>query len=219
MKKSVVLFLAALFVFSVSFGQKSQKELKSEVKEKASKNARKEQKKLEKDGWRTDPGSLPMDKLLDAAWEKQLQTDDQGQPLYMYADGNAVASDKTAGNMQAIETAKLALAGQVSTNIASLVSANIGNTQLSTQSGESVTEVVQSAKNVIAQKMGKVEPFFKLYRSSDTYKNLEKGKIEVQVRLFYNSSQALNTAKEEVKKVLKDKLNANEEDLKKLMGM
>jgi len=115
--------------------------------------------------------------------------------------------------MQAIETGKLQLAGLIQTNMSSLINANIGNSQLSTSDAASVTEVVQSAKNMIAMEMGYVNPFFKIYR------NLKEDKIEVQVRLFYDVKQSLEIAKKVVRKELKDKLKMNEQQLDKLMGL
>ncbi|MDO9580030.1 MAG: hypothetical protein Q7J06_05620 [Bacteroidales bacterium] len=57
------------------------------------------------------------------------------------------------------------MAGLIQTNMSSLISANIGNAQLSTQEAASVTEIVQSAKNMIAMELGYVDPSFKLFRN------------------------------------------------------
>jgi hypothetical protein len=84
---------------------------------------------------------------------------------------------------------------------------------LSTQEAASVTEVIQSAKNIIAMELGYVDPSFKLYR------NIKKDKIEVQVRLFYDTKQSLEIAKKVVRAELKDKLKLNEEKLEKLMNI
>ena len=168
---------------------------------------------MEKDGWSVAPGSIPLAKVLENTWMKQVMEDENGNVRYIYADGNAVAESKSAGEMQAIELGKLQLAGLIQTNMSSLISANIGNAQLSTQEAASVTEVVQSAKNIIAMELGYVDPSFKLF------KNIGKDKIEVQVRLFYDTKQSLEIAKKVVRKELKDKLKMNEDKLEKLMGM
>ena len=115
--------------------------------------------------------------------------------------------------MQAIEMGKLQLAGLIETNINSLISANIGNAQLSTKDAASVTEIVQSAKNLIVMELGYVDPFFKIYR------DLKDNKVEVQIRLFYDKTQSMEIAKKVVRKELKEKLKLNEEKLEKLMGI
>jgi hypothetical protein len=64
---------------------------------------------------------------------------------------------------------------------------------------------------MIAMELGYVDPSFKLFR------NIGKDKIEVQVRLFYDTKQSLEIAKKVVRQELKDKLKLNDEKLEKLM--
>jgi len=193
--------------------QTNSKDLRADLKDKAIREARKEARSMEKDGWAVAPGSLPLAKVLENTWMKQVTQDDNGNVKYIYADGNAVAETKSVAEMQAIELGKLQLAGLIQTNMSSLISANIGNAQLSTQDAASVTEIVQSAKNMIAMELGYVDPSFKLFR------NIGKDKIEVQVRLFYDTKQSLEIANKVVRQELKDKLKLNEEKLEKLMGI
>ena len=211
MKKTTIFFTVLFFFSALLSAQQSDKELTKELKDKAIREARKEAKQLGKEGWQTPPGALPLSKLVEQAWKKQLLTDENGDPRYITADGNGVAESKTAAEMQAVEMAKLQLAGLVQTNISSLISANVGNEQLSTEDAATVTEVVQSAKNIIATELGYVNPFFKLERS------LKDKKVEIQVRLFYDSKQSLQIAKKVVREELEKKLQANEEQLERLM--
>jgi hypothetical protein len=215
MKKGIyfILMIAFCFPFAASLAQQTERELEKEIKDRAVREARREARQMEKDGWYVPPGSLPLDKILENAWMRQYMVDETGNPLYITADGNAVAESKGAAEMQALELGKIQLAGLIETNVSSLVSANIGNAQLSTEDAASVTEIVQSSKNIIATELGYVNPFFKLYREP------KKGVIEVQVRLFYDVKQSLEIAKKAVRQELKDKLQMNEEKLEKLMGI
>lgn len=211
MKKVYMLVLAALFITSLAFAQKTEKELKKEVNEKAIKEARKEAKNLSKEGWKTNPGSMPMDKMVEDSWLKQAQTDEAGQPIYIIADGNAIAETKSVAEAQAIEFAKLQLAGSMESNIASIVKGNLANVQESTQDATSVTEIIQSSKNIIAQQFGYVNPNFKMYR------DLKDKKVEVQVRIFYELKQSLAIAKKTIRKELKEKLKKTDEQVDKLL--
>lgn len=211
MKKATILLGVLFFFTALLSAQQSNKELTKELKGKAIREARKEAKSLSKEDWGTPPGALPLAKLVEQAWMKQILTDENGDPRYITADGNGVAESKSAAEMQAVELAKLQLAGLVQTNISSLISANIGNEQLSTEDAATVTEVVQSAKNIIATELGYVNPFFKLERQ------LKGKKVEVQVRLFYDSKQSLQIAKKVVREELEKKLEVNEEQLERLM--
>ncbi len=193
--------------------QQTEKELEKAIKDKAIKEARKEAKALEKEGWYVAPGSLPLEKVVENAWMKQYQSDDAGNTKYITADGNAVAQSKSVADMQSIELAKLQLAGLVQTNVSSLVDANLGNAQLSAADAASVTEIVQSSKNLIATELGYVNPVFKIYR------DLPGDNVEAQVRLFYDVKQSMEIAKKVVQKDLKEKLQINSEQLEKLMGL
>jgi hypothetical protein len=210
MKKFIVLFIS-LLIAANSFSQQSSQGINSTLSEKASKEATKEAKKMQKDGWNVAPGSVPLDRIVQNAWMKQLMVDDNGNPRYIYADGNAVAETKSAAEMQAIELGKLQLASMIQSNLNTLISANVGNAQLSTQEAATVTEVVLSSKNQIAVELGYVDPTFKLFR------NIGKDKVEVQVRLFYDIRQSLEIAKKVIRNELKTKLKLNDERLEKLM--
>jgi hypothetical protein len=211
MKKTVLFTLVALFLASVTDAQQTEKELKKELKEKASKEARQEAKKLSKEGWKTMPGSLPLEKLVEDAWMKQVAEDEKGQPKYITADGNGVAESKSVAEAQALEFAKLQLAGTIESNIASIIKGNLANQQESTAEATSVTEIVQSSKNIIAQQMGYINPAFKIQR------DLKDNKIEVQVRIFYETSQSFAIAKKAIRKELKDKLKKTDEEVDKLL--
>lgn len=214
MKKQISLIVMISLILSVfCYGQTTQKEAEKALKERALKEARKEAKQYEKDGWYVPPGSLPMEKLLENSWERQLLVKEDGTQKYIFADGNGVAETKTAAELQAIETGKLLLAGQIETSMNALVSANIGNAQLTTEEAASVTEIVASSKNIISTELGYVNPFFKIYREP------KKGITEVQAKLFYDTDQSLQIAKKVVKQELQNKLKLNEEQLSKLMGL
>jgi len=206
-----MLALVAMFIASGSVAQKTDKELKKDVKEKALKEARKEAKNLSKQGWKTNPGSLPLDKLIEESWLKQYQTDENGQPAYITSDGNGVAETKSVAEAQAIELGKLQLAGLIESNIASIVKGNLANAQESTADATSVTEIIQSSKNIIAQQLGYINPNFKIYR------DLKDKKIEVQVRIFYETKQSFAIAKKAIRKELKDKLKKTDEQVDKLL--
>jgi len=211
MKKIFTIVVGVLFISAAVFAQKTDKELKTELKAKASKEAKKEAKSLSKQGWKTMPGELPLEKMVERAWMKQVAEDDNGVPVYIIADGNGVAESKTVAEAQALEFAKLQLAGTIESNIASMVKTNIGNEQLSTEDATSVTGIVQSSKNIIAQQMGYINPAYKLYR------DLPEKKIEVQIRVFYEVKQSVAIAKKAIRKELKEKLKKTDEEVDKLL--
>jgi len=211
MKKLLAIFISC-FIASYALSQQTTPGLNSTLADKASKEATKEAKKMQKEGWGVAPGSVGMEKIIENAWMKQLMIDDNGNPRFIYADGNAVAETKSAAEMQAMELGKLQLAGMLQSKLNSLISANVGNAQLTTQDAATVTEVVMSAKNQIAVELGYVDPTFKLFR------NIGKDKVEVQVRLFYDTRQSMEKAVKIIRKELQTKAKLTEDQLNKLMA-
>ncbi|MCX7764548.1 MAG: hypothetical protein N2253_06630 [Bacteroidia bacterium] len=193
--------------------QMTEKEARNEIKQKAIKQARKEAKRFKKMGFDVTPGSLPMEKQLEYTWIRLYQRDANGQSIYLSADGNAVAETRTAAEMQAIEAAKLNLAGQLETFIRAIIEANIANAQLNTEEASSVTEFLTAAKNVIVTSIGQVEPSFKIYR------NLPNKNVEVNVKLLVSREEVLQQAKKQVREELRQRLKGLQEKVDKLLPL
>jgi hypothetical protein len=229
--KSLIIALIAVFTF-VSVNPvvaQGSKEAQKALNDRADKSARKEAKRLAKEeGWAIFPGALPMEKMLEKSYLRQYELDEDGGAIYIMAVGNGVGGSVTAAKLAALETAKNELAGLIETRMASLISTNIGNLQLSTTSAESETKVVASAKNMVAMKLQNVEPVVMIKRDRGSMQKatkvkrgdlLEEGTVEVQITLFYNKGTLDQMAKQAVKEALKEDLKNNEEDLKKLMDL
>ncbi len=196
-------------------GNNTDKQLTRDIKKKAVKDARKVAKRFKKEKWYVAPGALPMDKQVQKAWELQYMNDDKGYPLYIVATGNSVAETQSAAKLQAIELAKLELAGMVESNIAALIENSVANKQLNRDDAESVTKTVAASKNVIAQEIGRVIPMFEIYRKAG--KGKDQRNIECSVRIGYNSEMAMETAKKVVRQQLEDETKILHDKLDKLL--
>ncbi len=178
------------------------REVKKLMRKKADKNARKEAKKLKKDDFTVFPGSIPMDKQLEYCWTKQLERDERGTLKYIFADGNGVAGTQTAAEMQAIEAAKLQLAGQISNEINQIVESKIANEQVDRETATTLTKFVAGGKNYIIQQLSYIKPAFKVIRE------VGDNNLEVAVKLYYNVEEAMIAAE----KALEAKARADLED-------
>jgi hypothetical protein len=244
MKKALIIF-STLFLF-IALGStvvnaqiktrkqlmKERKDLIDRVKDKAVKEARKQADEYEKDfGWRTFEGDVPLPKMLEQSWMKQLEMrqnpDGSETNAYIWATGNGLAKTKSAAEMQAIELAKVELAGQLKTFVAALTTSNIANAQISGVDAETEQNIVQSAKSITSATLTSIKPVVKMYRNTIPKKGLKKsgkqqlatGVTEVQVILFYDLYQADFQTRDAIKEELKDKMKDNEAELKKLMDL
>ncbi len=185
---------------------------KSELTAKASKDARKEAKKLTKQGWLVTPGALPLAKQLDRSYMMQYEYDETLYPTYIMADAMSIAENYDAGKTQALELAKQNLAGQIQTEITALVENTVANQQLPAEQAASVVQTITASKNLISQRMGRVVPVMECYRVKDN-----KNK-EVLVRLAYNHKMAMEQAKQVIREQLEEKGEKLHEQLDQVLG-
>ena len=185
---------------------------KSELNTKASKTARKEAKKLKKEGWTTAPGALPLEKQLDKSYQMQYEYDRDMYPKYIMGEAMSVGGNYDAAKMQALELAKQNLAGQIQTEVTALVENTVANKQLDEGDASSITQSISAAKNLICQRIGRTISIVEAYRE------LSNKNKEVLVRIAYNSDMAKKIAKEAVKKDLEKKGNELHNKLDELLG-
>jgi hypothetical protein len=168
---------------------REQKTQLKEIKSRAVREARKEARRLSrKEDYRVFPGSMPMDKQLERVWMKQYAENPDGSQKYLFADGNGVGKTQTAAEMQAMEAAKLQLAGQISNEINQIIEGKIANDQVDRNAGQSLTKFVAGSKNYIVQHLQYVKPAFKVYRE------VGRKDLEVFVKMYYNVEEAMAAA-------------------------
>jgi len=214
MKKLIFAFTLLFTVSALvpAFGQTTSKDAEKDLKKKSVKIARKEAKKLKKQGYFVAPGALPLDKQLEKAYIKQNMEDEKGYPAYIVSSGNSVAGTQTAAKLQAMETAKLNLAGTISTNVAALIKNSIANEQLTREEANTITKTVGASKSIIAQNLGRVIPL------SEMYKNVGSDNIQCDLQIAYDSKTAMDMAKQVIRKQLEEETEIVHEQLDKLMN-
>jgi hypothetical protein len=209
--KITIMVLVALMFNNLAFAQ-TEKETKKELTSKSIKQARKQAKTLSKEGFHVARGGMPLDKQLEDAWMMQLQKDETGYPKYIVESGNSVAESQTAAKIQATETAKLAIAGAICTEIAALIETNIANQQLNNEDAASVTKTVAAAKNLVAQELGRTILLVEIYRTVG--KNTESN-----IRLAYDFKTAHEIGKKVIRQKLEDETKVLQDKLDKLMDI
>lgn len=192
--------------------QEIRKASKSELNEKATKTARKDAKKLKKEGWITVPGALPLEKQLDKSYMMQMEYDEDMYPKYLMGEAMSIGENYDAAKMQALELAKQNLAGQIQTEVTALIENSVANEQLANEDATSVTQSIMGAKNLISQSIGRTIIVMECYRVK-TNKNKE-----VLVRIAYNGAMAKAAAKHAIQDELKSKSEDLQKKLDQLLG-
>lgn len=171
------------------------KQSKKQLKKRSTKTARQEMKQFKKEGWKTAPGAMPMDKQLDKSYAIQQQYNGNFESVYLIGQAISVARTYDAARIQAVELAKMELAGMIESTIATVTENAIGNKQISTEEAISIVGMVQKTRSQVMQHLGKVIMVMELYRDTDMGK-------EVLVRIAYDTNKSKKEAIEAIREQL-----------------
>lgn len=192
--------------------QEIRKVSKNDLNEKATKAARKDAKKLTKEGWITAPGALPLEKQLDKSYMIQMEYDEDMYPKYLMGEAMSIGENYDAAKMQALELAKQNLAGQIQTEVTALIENSVANKQLANEDAASLTQSIMGAKNLISQSIGRTITVMECYRVKSN-----KNK-EVLVRIAYNGAMAKAAAKRAIQEELNEKSEEIHKKLDEILG-
>ncbi len=186
---------------------------KSELKAKASKDARKEAKKLEKEGYTIFPGDLPLAKQLDRSYAMEYEYVQNAAgsivPKYLVGRGMATGENYSAAQNAAVQLALQYVAGLAEIDITTLTETTLANQESSVAT--SLAEVVSSSKNIVAKKIGEVTPVVTLRKQG-------KHDVTVLVRVVYDRNTVLQTYKQTIREELQKKGDDLHKQLDNLLG-
>ena len=168
---------------------------KKRLKKRSTKTAKQEAKQLKKEGWRTAPGTIPMEKQLDKSYAIQQQYNGDFESAYLMGQAISIGRTYDAARMQAMELAKLELASLIESTITIDTENAITNKQLAAEEALSIVEMVQKSKSQVLKRLGKVIVVLELYRDTN------QGK-EVLVRIAYDTNKSKKEAIEAIRKQL-----------------
>ncbi len=216
MKKMRILMMLVVLSLTMSAQGQTKKEkakqAKLELKEKASKAARKEAKTLKKQGWAVSPGAIPMEKQLDRSYMFELDVDDEMNPVYVIGNGQSIGENYDAAYIQATELARMDLAGNIGSEATSLIDNLVANKQLAQEQAASITTTMMESKTIFSQKLGRVQVAVSLNRV------LKNGNKEVMVRLVAKESSIKEIAKQAIRDELEKDGKELSEELKTILS-
>jgi len=208
-------FLAVLMMLSLSMGvmaqnamQQKVKQNKSALKEKASKDAKNEAKRLKKEGWTVLPGGLPLEKQVDRLYMFLEDFDEDMNPLYIDGTGRGQGENFAAAQVQATELARMELAGKIGSEATGIVDNMVANKMLADDQAASITTTLVENKTIFSQKLGRVQTPLIVTRV------LKNNMKEVTVRMVTKKSAVEEIAKEAIRAELEKDGKELSEELK-----
>jgi len=215
MKNFIKMTISCLILTAVSlpiFSQNNTSDNVKRLKFRTTREIRKTARQYKADGYSVAVGAMSLERQLSDAWIRENEKDSTGFPKYIVASGRSLGETQIAAKIQAVESAKIELAGTIATNISVIIENNIANAQLNSDEALSVTKTVAAAKNIIAQQIGRTITLVELYRKVG--KN-----TEVNIRIAYNSDMANRMAMKAVRQKLEEDTDLLQEKLEKLMKL
>ena len=208
----MALCLSTTVVMAQNTKKEKAKQAKAELKEKASKAARKEAKRLTKEGWRVAAGALPLEKQLDRSFQFELDVDDDMNPAYVQGQGRSTASSYDAARLQATELARQQLISKISSETTAMVDNLVANKQLEADQAATITTTMSEGKTIFSQKLGRVLTVLEIERE------IANKNKEVEVRVFTKQSEVEKIARDAIRETLEQKGMQMSEELKDIMS-
>ena len=167
-------------------------------------------KEWEKEGWKSM--NMPIEKQLQMTWEREVLMDEEGYPKYVSVTTQAMGSNFSAAQMAAENIAKVRIASNICSSVATLADIALANNETTPELTASISKAVENSKIIVSEKLGKVVPATVVYRKVGN-------NYEVRVIAIYDQRQAMKIAHETVMQELANESEQNKKQLEALLGM
>ena len=202
--KAIKFFAALFMMFAVSasvcaqnLDKASQKALKKQLKE------------FKSEGWKTNPGQLPLETQLNKAFAAQVEVDAMGYEVWIVGEGKSTGSVYDAARTQALTVAKGEIAMKLRTDMTSTIEQDLANEQYPADEAESI------AKTIVAQQGRSIDQQLNRPKTlMECFRKLPNGNTEVLIRCAISSDTVSKLAKAAIQQARRDNLLKSVEKVK-----
>jgi len=210
--KKMLLTLATILATTLGANAQSAIELAKQQKElnkvnreilnqKPVKDARKEAKKLRKDGWRVPAGEMPIEKQISQSllYRQELMAGEHGTPTtrYIMRTGIATGGSYNVAHAMARASAMNEVAGLLNTEIVGAWQLKQDNRQESQSKTLTNDQFNQRVKAIVEQTLTNIQPFMAIYR-------MVGDNFEVQVSVAADKKEIAARLKQKLQQELED---------------
>lgn len=160
------------------------------------KMAKKEAKRLSKEGWKVAVGSLPLETQLAEYFALKRQQDEDGNDKYVIERGEVTAGYYSVAKKQALFNAKRTIAGNLRSEMEGWAQEADGNQQETTKDATSAGEFTDRAAEHFSGQIRNVKVV------AEYYKDLPNNNVQVTVFVACELKKIEEQFKEEVRKGL-----------------
>lgn len=207
-----LLFCSVLLTNQGAFAQtkKQKKKTLKEMKGRSIKDARKQAKALEKEGYQVIPGDLPMEKQIENSYVARLAKDEDGHPKYFVAYQQSKGETFAAAKQAAYQLCLTELATQIGSEILGRIKSSVSNSE-GMSDATSATQVIASYQNNVTARLGRTDQIVMLKKVDKlTY---------ITLSIKYPVAEAERIVKEDLRKKLETEANLGQDEINSLLDI
>lgn len=182
MKKTFFLIVSMVMMMCISISAQG-----------LSKDAKKQIKMMQKEGWVVNPGSLSLTEQYKKIYAANNDFNEDGSLRWIIGQGKSTGTAYNSVRKAAITAAKVEIASSIQEEIAGSTDQGMANEDGAPDGGTSIERTLSGAKTKFAQSLANTEVLMECHR------DLGRGRVEVQVTVACK--------REAARKQLKDLLN------------
>ena len=202
--KAIKLFAALFMMFAVSASVNAQ-----ELSKANQKLLKKQVKEFKSDGWKVNPGQLPLETQLANSFKTQSEVDAMGYDVWIVGEGRSIGTIYDAARTQALTVAKGEIAQKLRTDMTSTIEQDLANEQLGGDDAESL------AKTIVAQQGRSIDQTLSRPKTlMECFRKLPNGNTEVLIRCAISSETVSKLAKAAIQQARKENLIKDVERVK-----
>lgn len=202
--KAIKFFAALFMMFAVSASVNAQQLSKANQK-----LLKKQLKEFKAEGWKVNPGQLPLETQLTKAFTSQSEVDAMGYEVWIVGEGRSTGSIYDAARTQALTVAKGEIATKMRTDMTSTIEQDLANEQFGADEAESIAKTIVSQQGrSIDQQLNRPKTLMECWRK------LPNGNTEVLIRCAISADTVSKLAKEAIKQARRDNLIKDVEKVK-----
>lgn len=202
--KAIKFFAALFMMFAVSASVNAQ-----ELSKANQKLLKKQLKEFKSEGWKVNPGQLPLQTQLTKAFSTQSEVDAMGYDVWIVGEGRSTGTIYDAARTQALTVAKGEIATKLRTDMTATIEQDLANEQYGADEAESI------AKTIVAQQGRSIDQQLSRPKTlMECWRKLPNGNTEVLIRCAISSETVSKLAKAAIQQARRDNLLKDVEKVK-----
>lgn len=216
MKRIILALIMAIVAFQVANAQTNAQVYKQRAAEEklakeaadgsVMKAAKKDAKKLKREGWKVNPGDRSIEHQLNNVYIMREMLDEEGNDKYILGSANGVGTTKQLAITTSEANARLAIAAALQTEVTQMIEMGAAQEVYSQSEAEGISKFVSASKQLISEALKGTKSELCIFK-------LNSGVYECQTTLSYSRKAAIASVKAIIREKLEGEIDSLQEKL------